>query len=224
MSEVFREIEEDLRLERYRALAVRYWRPAAAAAVLLVGAIGGSLVLAEIRDNRRESEGERYAAALAKLATGRPAEAALDLTELADTAEEGYRVLAELAQGAARARSGDLNGGWRAFRRIAQDSDLPAHFRGFASVQMAMLLLDYEQEVDYYGESGYIRAQIRELFEGDGPWRHLAREVDAHLAYRDSDFELARSRFRGLAGDPEAPPGVRARAREMLNLWADPEP
>lgn len=220
MSEVFREIEEDLRLERYRALAVRYWRQAVAVAALVVGGIVGGMVLADIRDDRRESEGERYAAALAKLATGRPAEAALDFDELARDVKEGYEgygVLARLSNGAALARSGDPEAGMVAYSGVYRNDDAPEHFRDLAHLQAAMLMLDD-------GAARHIRNRTRRLAEGDGPWRHIAREIDAHLAYRESDPERARALFRGLAEDPEAPPGVRARAREMLNLWADPEP
>lgn len=212
MSEVFREIEEDLRLERYRALALRYWRHAVAAVVLVVGGLGGHAIWTDIRDDRRASEADRYAAALAALTNGREAEAAADFNGLAREAKEGFRVLARISEAGALALSGDADAARAIYDRVAEDDGVAPHFRDLARLRAALLLLDH-------GSADDIRSRIGDLVEGDGPWRHLAREIDAHLAYRDSDPERARNLFRGIVGDPEAPPGVRARAREMLALW-----
>ena len=82
---------------------------------------------------------------------------------------------------------------------------------------MAFLLLDQ-------GAAATIRERIAWLLaDPAGPWYALAREVSAHLAYREAETETAKSEFQALASDANAPSGVRARARRMLLLWPDAE-
>ncbi len=214
MSDVFREIQEDLRLERYRALARRFWPYALAAVILGLVSIGGHAIWDNARTARQIAEADRYADAIEALREGRGGEAIADLASLAREARQGYAVLSRLTEATALAVGGDISGAVAVYDLIIADEGVPAHYRDLSRILAANLLLDQ-------GPTSGIQRRLGDLVEGSSSWRHLAWEIEAHLADRDNDMTLARERFQTLADDDEAPPGVRARAREMLSLYGE---
>ncbi len=230
MSDLLREINEDLRLERLRRLGRRYGPAAVAAAVMVAVLVGGWYLWQNRLQERRAANADHYASIITDLArdraggTGeadRPAPPSAlpiaDLVDLAHEAEPGYALLASLSAAAARAGAGDQAGALALYDAVAGDEGVPPHYRALADLQAALLLLDH-------GAAAIIRDRTARLTrDPEGPWYALAREINAHLAYRESDIETARSEFQALAADASAPSGVRSRARRMLQLWPDSE-
>jgi hypothetical protein len=68
------------------------------------------------------------------------------------------------------------------------------------------------------GDPAALRARLLPLAGAESPWRFSAREIDGLLAARAGDAQAAAQRFRELADDPQAPPGVRSRAAELAAL------
>ena len=106
MADIFREVDEDLRHERYLKLwrRWRYW-------LLGVGvaALGGAVayvMIADASENAREAEGRQFAVAVAGIEAGRGAESAELLASLAADSETGYAALARLAEADTRAERG----------------------------------------------------------------------------------------------------------------------
>ena len=217
MSDLLREIDEDLRIERLRHLGRRYGPAAGGGAVLAALVIGGWFLWQNHLEERRAEDADRYAAAIAALEDGNTGLGISDLADLTREAEPGYALLAALSEAAALTASGDPAAAITLYDTIAHDDGAPAHFRAVADLHVAFLLLDQ-------GAAATIRERIAWLLaDPAGPWYALAREVSAHLAYREAENETAKSEFQALAGDANAPSGVRARARRMLLLWPDAE-
>ena len=217
MSDLLREIDEDLRIERLRRLARRYGPAAGGTAALIAIVVGGWFLWQGHLDQRRAEDADRYAAALTALEDGNTGIAISDLADLTREAEPGYALLATLSEAAALTASGDPAAAITLYDNIANDSDAPEHFRAVADLLASFLLLDQ-------GAAATIRDRTaRYLQDPVSPWHALAREINAHLAYRESDITTARAEFRALADDTSAPNGVRVRARRMLQLWPDPE-
>ncbi|MCY4431673.1 MAG: tetratricopeptide repeat protein [Rhodospirillales bacterium] len=217
MSDLLREIDEDLRIERLRRLGRRYGPAAAGAAGFVALAIGGWFLWQNHLDERRAEDADRYAAAIAALEAGNTGLGISDLADLTREAEPGYALLAKLSEAAALTASGDPAAAISLYDTIARDDAAPAHFRAVADLHVAFLLLDQ-------GAAATIRERIAWLLaDPTGPWYPLAREVSAHLAYRESEIDTAKSEFQELATDANVPNGVRVRARRMLLLWPDVE-
>ncbi len=217
MSDLLREIDEDLRIERLRRLGRRYG-PMAAGVLVLVGAlVGGWFVWQGHLENRRAEDADRYAAAVAALETDNIGLAIADLATLAREAEPGYALLARLSEAAALTATGDTAGAISIYDAIAADTSAPPHYQAVADLLASYLLLDQ-------GATEVIRGRIQRFLDRPAsPWNALAREIDAHLAYRDADIAAARDQFQALADDPSAPNGVRVRASRMLQMWPEPE-
>ena len=208
MSEIFREVDEEIRHERYLRLWKRYG-PYATAAVVTVVVITAAVVgWREYQASERERESVQYTAALRLLDSGDAAGAANAFGELADSAGSGYGTLARLQQASAVAES-SAAAAVELYDRVAADRGVPDIFRDLARLRSAMLSMDGASPEDLY-------PRLDALTSNDNPWRFVAREMRALVDLQAGRAAEARVAYEKLVDDPEAPQGVRGRAAEML--------
>ena len=206
-----REIDEELRQERYAKLWKKYGNHLIAAALALVLSVAGYQGWRTYDVKNRMEQAERFSAAQKLAASGETAAAAEAFAALADDAGGGYELLASLRAAAARAETGDKPGAIALYRQLSGDSGYDPVYRDLAVVMEALLIIDD-------AEAEAIRSRLAPLMADDNPWRHSARELAAHAAMRGGDRKAARELFTKLAGDGDAPGGVRSRASEMLSV------
>lgn len=206
-----REIDEELRQERYAKLWKKYGNHLIAAALALVLSVAGYQGWRTYDVKNRMEQAERFSAAQKLAASGETAAAAEAFAALADDAGGGYELLASLRAAAARAETGDKTGAIALYRQLSGDSGYDPVYRDLAVVMEALLIIDD-------AEAEAIRSRLAPLMADDNPWRHSARELAAHAAMRGGDRKAARELFTKLAGDGAAPGGVRSRASEMLSV------
>ena len=209
MADIFREVDEDLRHERYLKLwrRWRYW-------LLGVGvaALGGAVayvMLADAQESAREAEGQQFAVAVAGIEAGRSGEAADLLAALAADSETGYAALARLTEADARAGRGDISGAIFVYDQMAADSRLDPLYRDLGALLAAQRLVDRASAAE-------VNQRLAPLLTGQSPWRPLATELSAVAEMRAGNEEAARGLFAQLVSDPGAPLGQRQRAAELL--------
>lgn len=206
---LLREIDEELRHERYAKLWKRYGHYVLAAAVVLVVAVAGYQGWRAWDVKTRTAEGERFAAALALAQAGSHAAAAKSFDALAGDAGKGYAALARFQEAAAEAKAGNRKEAAALYRALAGDGGIDTVYRDLAVIQGVMVEMDAADAAD-------LRARLEPLMADANPWRFTAREIAAYLAWRRGEAKSAREQFSALARDPAAPQGVRARANDML--------
>ena len=216
MTDIFDEVDEELRADRAQALLRRYGWVIIGAALLIVGAAGGWQAWRSWRHKQDLSIATEYIAAtrLADVAgparaTGRP-EAIAAFEKVAAHAPEGYRTLARLRAAALKADGGDMEGAAAIWDQVAGDGAADPLIRDLANVTWANRLLDK-------GDPALIEARLKPLTAPDNPWRPLARETEALLSLREGKTQQAKDSFRALAQDVTAPQGVRTRANIVMN-------
>lgn len=205
---LFREIEEDLRQEHWAKLWKRYGNYAVGAVLALVLSVAGYQGWRAYDIATRQSDGERFAAAL-KLADDKQTQAAAEaFAGLAADATAGYALLARFQEAALLAKRGDPAA---AYAELAQDPGVDAVYRDLA------VILGAFHEMNGPG-AGDLSARLAPLTADGNPWHHSAKELIAVLAARAGDRTKARALFTALAADATAPQGIRARASEMLAI------
>jgi hypothetical protein len=197
---LLREIDEDLRQERYAKLWKTYGRYIVGAAVALVVAVAGHQGWTAYDIGVRSAEGRQFADAQRLAAEDR-----------AEDGTAGYALLSRFQEAALLAGKDDRIAAVAAYQAIAADTGIAAMYRDLAVVLSAL------QETDGSDLQGAID-RLAPVTADDNPWRHSAREVTAVLAMRKGDQAKARSLFDALATDPAAPQGIRSRAVEMLSV------
>ncbi|MEQ9641103.1 MAG: tetratricopeptide repeat protein [Alphaproteobacteria bacterium] len=209
MSDIFREVDEDVRKDQLTSLWKKYGVFVIAAAVALVLGTAASVAWREYQASVRTQEAQAYLDAITALQESDTGPALGQLGKLAADGDTGYATLARLQEAAALQRSGDGQAAVASYDTMAEDDDVPEIYRDLARLLAVLILLDD-------GASEAVSARVNALLAPDNPWRFNAREVDAILALRDGNREAAANKFKSLADDNEAPAGMRSRARQVL--------
>lgn len=209
MSDIFREVDEDVRKERYGKLWKKFGRYliAGVAAIVLgtVAVVAWTTYQKSVKDDR----GDRFAAAMALARGGSSGQAAASFAALADDAGGGLGALARLQEAAALIEAGDRAAAVAAYDRLAEDGSSDRLLRDMARLLAAMHSLDNASTEE-------LTDRLAPLVRDDNPYRYSAREMQALVSYRAGDVTGALSELRALADDPDAPPGLRQRAAELI--------
>lgn len=210
MSDIIREVDEELRHERYMKLWQRYGIYVVAAAVLIVAAVGGWRAWQWYSAREAAKSGARFEAAMKLANDGKRAEAESAFAAIATDGTAGYRVLARF-RAAAEAGKADKAAGAAAYDKLAADTAIAAPMRDIARIQAALLLLDTASVAE-------ITERMQPLMTATSPFRHSAREVVALSHYRVGERAAAAKLFDEILADVEVPPSMRSRAQVLSAL------
>ena len=216
MVDVFDEVEEELRRERYQAALRRYgpWVAGAAAAIVL-GAAGYQYW--EWNTGRTSAEAsDRYQTAAEALATGDLETADAGFADLAEDGPRGYAALSLLRRGEIALQQGNAEEAARFFSAAAERSPEP----------LTRQLAVYKGVLAQFDTLSYddVRVRLTPLTEGEAPFGALARELIAAAAMRAERWDEAQSAYELLTVSLDAPPGVSRRAAEALTYIAQNAP
>ncbi|HEY5312972.1 MAG TPA: tetratricopeptide repeat protein [Pirellulales bacterium] len=210
MSELFSEIDEDLRREQLKKIWDRYSVLIIAAAVLVVAAVGGWRGYQYLEAQKAAVAGSAFEAAATLADQNKPAEAEAAFTKLAATAPSGYRNLSRL-RAAAEAGKHDPKAAVKLYDEISADGTVAADERDLAKVRAAGLLLDTET----YNN---MLQRLEPATAPEATFRHTARELLALSAWRANDMTAARKWLGMISEDGQTPPSLRSRAEALQAL------
>jgi hypothetical protein len=211
VGDIFQEVDEEVRRDRFNKFWKGYGVYVIAAGVALVLGTAASVGWGEYNAQRQQQDSDRFAAAIALATAGKQDEATSAFRVLSTEAQDGYALFARFRTADAQKEAWDIGGAIQTFEEITADTSVDTLYRNLASLLTIMHTIDD-------GEPEQLRAGLMPLLAGDGVWRHSARELSGALALRVGDRELAKIEFQKLADDVLAPPGVRARATEILQI------
>jgi hypothetical protein len=217
VTDIFTEVEEDLRRERARRLWDRYGWIATAALLLVVAGTAGWQGWRWYEAREAAAAATRYLAAMRAAEANDTAAAVGGFAALLRDAPAGYRLLARFQEAAARARAGEREIALAMWDQLAADGATPQPYR-----DLAALLSVLHQADD--GDPASLSARLAGLDRPDGAFRFSARELQALLAERQGQRERAVTILRGLAEAPDAPVAMRARASETLGALTGATP
>jgi hypothetical protein len=212
VSDIFREIDEELRRENLVKLWSRYGKYIILVAVLVVAIAGAIVAWREHQASERRAQSGRYSAALALVREGKNADAARLFAALAQEGG-GYGLLASFEEAELLAKTGDRKGAIAAYDRLSSASGLDREFR-----DLAVLLSVMHGLPD--GDPKIAIERLQRLTENGNPWRASALELTAAAKLKGGDRTGALEIYKTLADDLTAPQRLRARAAEMAAALA----
>jgi hypothetical protein len=214
VSDIFQEVDEEVRREQLMKLWRRYQNYIIAAAVLLVLAVGGWRAYDWWETKKAAEAGTAFEAAILLSEQGKHAEAEAAFSTIAADSTTTYRTLA-LVRAAAELAQTDPKSAVAAYDKIAAVSSIPPELRDLAGLRSGALLLDN-------GSFAEARQRLEPLTGADHVYRHTARELLALAAWRAGDTTAAKSWIDMIMTDPATPPDSRSRV-EMLNALMSSE-
>jgi hypothetical protein len=207
VSDIFREIDEELRRDNLLKLWKLYGRYVIAAVVVALLIAGGIGAWRNHQLAQRQAQSVRYEAGLALLRQGKDAEAAKIFSSVG---EEGgsYANLAAFEAADLAAKSGDVKGAIADYDKLAASPDLDPELRNAAtllSVMNGFADSDPQKVID----------RLKPLTAGNSPWHYTALDLTAAAKLKAGDNAGALDIYKQLAADSAAPEGARGRAAEM---------
>ncbi len=210
MSELFDEVDEEVRREQLKKLWDRYSIYIIAAALLIIAAVAGWRGYEYLEAQKAAEAGAAFDAALDLAEQNKHDEAQAAFDKLAATAPAGYRMLARLrAAGEAAAR--DPQAGAKMYDELAADRSIGTEQQDLARIRAAGLLLD----TDSYPN---MLQRLDAASKPEATFRHTARELLALSAWRANDITATRQWLDMIASDGETPAAMRSRAEALQAL------
>jgi hypothetical protein len=210
VSELFDEVDEDLRREQLKKLWERYSIYIIAGAILIIAAVGGWRGYQYLEAKKAAEAGAAFEAAADLAEQNKHAEAEAAFTKLAATAPYGYRLLSRL-RAAGEVATRDPQAAAKLYDDISADRSVAAPEQDLARIRAAGLLLD---------TTSYSN-MLQRLEPATAPgatYRHTARELLALSAWRANDTTAARQWLDMIANDGETPVSLRSRAEALQAL------
>ena len=210
MSDIIREVDEELRREDWEKVWKKYGKFVIGGAVGIVLATAAVVGWREYDKSQRMAQGGRFADAVSRVEqAASPAEAADIMAAAADDATAGYATLARFREAKLRADAGNRDAAIALYDALAADSGIEGMFRDLATLYSVRMQMAEGDEAD-------LAARLEPLTAAGNPWRYSALELTAILALSAGNIEGARQIYAPLADDFETPESLRARAAEML--------
>jgi hypothetical protein len=212
VTDIFQEVDEEVRREQLKKLWERYGTYFIAACIVIVIGVGAWRGYEWWQAKQAAQSGAAFEQAVKLAELGKHQEAAAAFTKLSADATPGYRVLARLREAAELATT-DRKTAVAAYDAIAADNRAGQVVRDLAAVRAGYLLVDTAP----YSE---ILQRLEPATAADRAFRHSAREILALSAWKTGDMSAARRWTEMIMGDPQTPPGPRSRAEMLSELIA----
>jgi len=210
VSELFDEVDEDVRRDQLKKLWDQYSIFIIAIALLIIASVGGWRGYQYLEAKKAAEAGAAFDRAVELSEANKHVEAEAAFADLAARAPSGYRVLARL-RAASEVASRDPLAAAKMFDDIAADRSVGVAEQDLARIRAAQLLLDSATYPN-------MKQRLEAATAPGATFRHTARELLALSAWRANDTAATRQWLDLIANDGETPPGLRSRAEALQAL------
>ncbi len=213
MSDIFQEVDEEVRREKLKQLWDKYSGVIIVVAFVVVVAVGGWRGWQWYEAKKAGEAGAAFEAADALASEGKHAEAQAAFAKVAAEGTAGYRTLARFREASELART-DKPGAVKLYDSLAADSSIGPVLQDLANVRAGLLLVDTATLPE-------LTTRLEPLTARERAFRHTAREILALAAFRTGARAAARRWFDMISTDAETPEAIRTRVDVLIALSAD---
>lgn len=216
MYDIFSEVDNDIRQEKYNRLWKRFAPLVIGVAVLIVASTAGYRGWLYWQEQQSQEAADIFLNAVEQSEAGNYDEAMSLFEDLSD-AIGGYGDLATLRGTADLAKSGDVQAAIDQFDAMSRDTSVTEALRDVAAMRAAYLAIDTQTYSD-------IADRIERLTADGNSLRSVSRELLALSAWKNGDISTARGWLAALENDSETPQDVARRAGLINELISAQEP
>ncbi len=206
LSDIFREVEEEVRRERFEKIWKLYGDYIIAGVALVVIAVAGYELWQRYEANQKLKASETFIAAQQLADSGNIAQASVAFGIVAKEAPDGYAKLARLSQAGVLEIGGQRSEALAILKSVAKDD---AGLIG----SVARLRGGWILAAD--GPRADLDQLVAPLADPASPWRFSAREILAYADYHAGLNAKAQAEFETLGNDKDASLTLRRRCSAM---------
>jgi hypothetical protein len=215
---LFREIEEDLRVEKLKKIWDKYSIVVFAVMAIIIATVGGKYAIKSWDTYVRTKDSNIYLNAVKAYRGDNTKLANDELTRLQLQAKTNYDDVAAYKQALISADKGD-------FSKLEKISNSDNPFNEVASITVATQYISDEINGNNKDKEAYKNAiKSLELKKNPtSPWRGSALELSAIASIKDGDIEKARTTLQAILDDEYLTQNVKKRAMELLATFPKEE-
>jgi hypothetical protein len=210
VSDIFQEVDEEVRREQLKKLWERYGHYAVAAAILLVAGVGAWRGYEWWEAKKAAESGAAFEAAATLAEAGKRSEAEAAFAKVAADGTAGYRHLARLREAAELAQT-DPKAAIAAYDKIAADGAVGQVLQDLAALRAGALLIDA-------GALAEAQRKLEPLAAAERTFRYSARELLVLAAWRAGDAAAVKRWSDMILTDVQTPSSTRQRVEMLMAL------
>jgi hypothetical protein len=215
LSDIFQEVEEDVRRERYEQIWKEYGNYIMVAAAVLVLAVAGYQAWRSYDLSQRQKTSDQFRVAAQSAQAGNAPKAEADFAALAKNAPSGYATLAKFHLASAYLVQGKRDPALAVLRELSTASD--PIISSTARLKLGWIMADANSKAE-------VMSVLQPLTAADNPWRFAAAEITAYIDLKDGARAAALAEYQKLAETTDAPASLRQRAGGIAEyLKANPD-
>jgi hypothetical protein len=215
VSDIFREVDEEVRQEQIITFLKRYGKYVAAVVVLAIAIVAGYRYLEDRRQSEHAEQGDAFEAAVTLVDEGKPAEALPKLQAIAKEGDDSYGLLARFRVAELQAQAKDTKAAMATYDAIAGDSGVNRVYRDLAAYYAASLALES-------GGGAALEKRLQAMSGDDNVWHLSVEELKGLNQYKMGQHDAAVKTFRALLDKAPADSGFKMRSQQMLMVLGVP--
>jgi hypothetical protein len=212
VSDIFQEVDEEVRREQLKKLWDRYGNLVVVAAFLVVAGVAAWRGYSWWDAKKAAEAGAAFEAASTLAETGKHSEAEAAFAKIAVDGTAGYRTLARVREASELAQV-DAKAAIAAYDKISTDGSVGPALQDLAALRAGALLIDA-------GSFDEAKRKLELLVGSDRIFRHTAREFLALAAWRAGDAAAVKRWSDMIMSDAQTPAGTRTRVEMLMALGA----
>lgn len=211
MSDIFREVDEEVRQDKAKEVWKKYGIHIMGLAVLIVVCVGSFKAWQYYSVQKLEQAGADYLNSVTLIDNGKDADALEAFQVLSKKGTTGFYLLSKFQEAGLLAKTGKNDDALEIYDALAGNSALENNLRDLAKLRAGLLLSNTSSFTE-------VEARVGDLAKTGNSWRHSALEVLAVTAFRTGDLVKADQFFNQLSADLTTPSSMRVRAAAMSSI------
>lgn len=211
MSDFFREVDEELRNDRMKAIWRNYGKYIIGFVVLVIVGTGAYRFYVGYAESQSGASGDRYLSGLELIENGDRPGAKVIFDTLEKDGWGAYPYLAKFRAASSLLGDGKTAEAISAFDALIAESKVPVELRDYAQLQAAMAAVDIES-------FDAIMKRTEPLIKNDNTWSHFAKEARALSAWKSGNLKETAKWVQDLKITSDIPEGLRQRLLILEDL------
>ena len=206
---LLREIDEELRQERYSQLWTRYGKYVIIGAIILVIGVAGYKGWEAHTFNNKIQFSEEFYRGISEYQAENVVAAEKSFMHLIDGSNVGHSMLAKFRLAASLVKQGKTAQASENYLTLAANTSIDKQYRELAKILSVLLDIDT-------GDPEEIRQRLLPMLSDNNPWRFSALQLSGLIETRSGDQMAAKKIFDRLISDPETPQAIKSRTQELI--------